>query len=290
MQSTQIRAVSSCGYVKLSAMDGAHLVEQARQIHHTTSLATAALGRTLMGASLLGSQMKQEKASITLRLNGGGPMGTVLCVSDHLGNARGYVQNPSLDLPRRTDGKLAVGASIGINGDLTVIRDVGVGEPYTGSVPLVSGEVAEDLAAYLVDSEQIGAAVALGVLIGRDSTVQAAGGFIVALLPGADDDVLGKLEENIQTLGDVSAALDKADLETLVQNVMDGFSPKILERTTVDYHCPCSKERVLRAIGTLQPAEITEMIAAGEALEVTCQFCDKIQTVSVGELEALGNV
>lgn len=192
-----IRGMTKDGWVKISAITGRELVERARQIHHASPTATAALGRLLCAASLLGNMMKEEKASLTMRLNGGGPIGGVLAVSDSTGNVRGYVGDPNCDLPLRPDGKLDVGGAVGRQGMLTVSRDIGLREPYIGSTEIVSGEIAEDVAAYMTESEQIPAAVGLGVLVDTDTTVAQAGGFIVQLLPGAPEELITKLEDNI---------------------------------------------------------------------------------------------
>ena len=186
-----IRATAADGFVKMAVITARDTVERARQIHKLSPTACAALGRTLCGASLLGQAMKEEKASLTIRINGGGPMGSIVAVSDHEGNVRGYVENPRCDLPLRLDGKLDVGGAVGRDGMLTVSRDLGMREPYIGSVELVSGEIAEDLTAYLTESEQVPSACALGVLVNIDRTILAAGGFIVQLMPGADEELIG---------------------------------------------------------------------------------------------------
>ena len=200
-----VRAITSDGAVKAVAVTTKDLTEKVRNIHKTLPVATAAIGRALAAASMMGNALKEENASLTLQIKGGGPLGTVLAVSDHLGNVRGYVQNPQVDLPLREDGKLDVGAAVGAEGTLTVIKDLGMKEPYIGSVGLLGGEIAEDLAAYFVESEQIPTACAMGVLVDRDQSVRAAGGYIVQLLPGAGEDVIAKVEGGVLAAGGPAA-------------------------------------------------------------------------------------
>ena len=192
-----VRAITAGGAVKAVAVTTRELTERARNIQRSLPAATAALGRTLAAASMMGSALKEDAASLTLQIKGGGPLGTILAVSDPQGCVRGYVQNPQVDLPLRPDGKLDVGGAVGSGGTLTVIRDLGMGEPYTGSVELLSGEIAEDLAAYFAESEQVPTACALGVLVDRDQSVRAAGGYLIQLLPGAGEDVIGRVEGGV---------------------------------------------------------------------------------------------
>ena len=206
-----IRATAADGpFVKMAVITAKDIVERARQIHGLSPTACAALGRTLCGASLLGQAMKgKKKAALTIRINGGGPMGSVVAVSDHEGNVRGYVENPACELPLRADGKLNVGGAVGRDGMLTVSRDIGLREPYIGSVELVSGEIAEDLTTYLLESEQVPSACALGVLVDTDCTIRAAGGFLVQLMPGAEDSLIDKLEDNILMMDQLTTVLDE---------------------------------------------------------------------------------
>ncbi len=269
-----IRAFTSDGFVKISAIYARDLVQRAREIHDLTPTTTAALGRTLCGASLLGEMMKEEDASLTIRINGGGPAGTVIAVSDSDGNVRGYAANPKADLPVRGDGKLDVGGIIGRNGMLTVSRDIGLGEPYIGSTELVSGEVAEDLAAYMVESEQIPAAVGLGVLVDTDTSVKAAGGFIVQLLPGAPESLIDKLEDNIFIMDQLTTILAEDGIDAVVHQVLKDMDYETLMRVPVEYRCTCSRERISEALAACGEAELNEMIAEDEDIEVSCQFCD----------------
>ena len=283
-----VRMMTRDGTVKAMAITGRDLTERARQIHKTLPVATAALGRTLMACSMMGDMLKGEDDSLTLRINGGGPLGTITAVSDSSGNVRGYVQNGQVDLPRKGPAKLDVGAAVGRDGYLTVIRDLGLKEPYVGSVALVSGEIAEDLTSYFVESEQIPTACALGVLVDRDQSVLCAGGYILQLLPGADGAVIDRLEEAVGKLGPVTEVLrGGADARALLERLLDGMDPELLERSPVTYRCYCSRERVERAIVSMGAKEIQDMIDAQGEAEVTCQFCDQVYRFSREELEAL---
>ncbi len=272
--SETIRAVSEDGFVKISAVETRDIVEKARLIHKLEPTAIAALGRSLSGASLLGDMLKEEKASLTVRINGGGIVGTIMTVSDSSGNVRGYVQNPDVDLPTRADGKLDVGGLVGKNGMITVSRDFGYGEPYVGSTALVSGEIAEDFTAYYTESEQVPAACGLGVLVDVDKTIKAAGGFIVQLLPGAPDGHIDRLEANINSMQSVTTILDESDVDELIKKVMSGFNPQILERREVDYMCNCTRERVTRALMGVGLDALLEMAESPENTRIHCQFCD----------------
>ena len=283
-----IRAVAAEGSIKIAVISAPDIVERARVIHGLSPTASAALGRTLLGASLLGNMLKGEKDTVTLRLNGGGPAGSVVAVSDSAGNVRGCMDNPTADLPTRgTDGKLDVGGLIGRNGFLTVSRDLGLREPYIGSVALVSGEVAEDLTAYFAGSEQIGAACGLGVLVDTDRSIRAAGGFIVQLLPGAPEDLTGRLEENIALMDQLTTILDEDGDEMVITQVLRGLEPRVLSMETVEYRCYCDRERVAEALKSIGADAINEMAASGETTEVECQFCNAKYSFSAEQLTAL---
>lgn len=269
-----IRAITKDGFVKISAINGRELVNRAREIHHTTPTATAALGRLLCASSLLGNLMKEENASVTMRVNGGGPIDGIVAVSDSAGNVRGYVGNPNVNLPLRADGKLDVGGAVGANGMLTVSRDIGLREPYIGSTALVSGEIAEDVAAYMTESEQIPAAVGLGVLVDTDLTVAQAGGFLVQLMPGAPDNAIAVLEDNIFLMDSVTMQLSDGGAEELIRNVLKGLEIEIVEESPVEYRCTCSAERVREVLFTIDNAELQDIVSAGEDIQVNCQFCD----------------
>ncbi len=283
-----VRVIAKDAPIKAMAITGTALVERARQIHDAWPVATAALGRLLMAASMMGDMLKEEKGSVTLRVRGGGPLGTLTAVSDSEGNVRGYVQNPAVDVPRKAHAKLDVGAAVGSDGELTVIKDMGMKEPYVGSVQLVGGEIAEDIAAYYVESEQIPTACALGVLIAPDQSVQVAGGYLIQLMPGADEAVISAVERGIAQVGAVTAALDRGDdaLELLRQGLSD-FELEILETAPVEYRCYCSRERVSRALISMGRDELEKLIAEQHGAELTCQFCDRVYQFTEEELQSL---
>lgn len=283
-----IRVIAKDAPVKAMAITARDTVERARAIHDCWPVASAALGRLLMAASMMGAVLKAEDGSVTLRVRGGGPLGALTAVSDSGGNVRGYVQNPAVDVPRKAKGKLDVGAAVGGEGDLTVIRDLGMKEPYIGSVQLVGGEIAEDIAAYFVESEQIPTACALGVLIAPDQTVQAAGGYLIQLLPGADDAVVSAVERGVARLGAVSARLDGGmDPLELLQEVLADFELEVLETTPIEYRCYCSEERVSRALISLGREELDKLIREQDGAELTCQFCDRVYRYSGDQIRAL---
>ncbi len=282
-----LRATAADGMVKMAVITARDSVERARQIHALSPTACAALGRTLCAASLLGQAMKEEKASLTIRIQGGGPIGSVVAVSDHEGNMRGTVDNPFCDPPRRSDGKLNVGAAVGRDGMLTVSRDLGLREPYIGSVELVSGEIAEDLSAYLLSSEQVPSACGLGVLVDTDRSIRAAGGFIVQLLPGADEALISQLEDNVFLMDQLTTVLDEDGPEAVFRQVLKGLDWHLVGEYPVAYRCPCSRERVEQALTVIDRAELDDMIAAGEEITVSCQFCDREYRFSPEDLAAL---
>ena len=283
-----VRAITTDGLVQAVAVTSRDLTERARQIHTTLPVATAALGRALAAASMMGNALKDGGASLTLQIKGGGPLGTVLAVSDNQGNVRGYVQQPHVDLPLRPDGKLDVGGAVGSEGTLTVIKDLNMKDPYVGSVQLLGGEIAEDLAAYFVESEQIPTACALGVLVDRDQSVKAAGGYIIQLLPGAGEDTIAKVEGSVLAAGAVTALLaGNDDPEALLRRVLSDFDVEILETCPVAYRCYCSRERVERALISLGAEELEKIVAEQGGCELTCQFCDAVYRYSREELENL---
>ncbi len=283
-----VRAISTDGMVQAAAICSRDITERARQIHKTLPVATAALGRTLAAASMMGNALKSGGASLTLQFKGGGPLGTVLAVSDNEGNVRGYVTNPHVDLPLRPDGKLDVGAAVGHEGTLTVIKDLHMKEPYVGTIDLLGGEIAEDIAGYFVESEQIPTACALGVLVDRDQSVRAAGGYLIQLMPGADEDTITKVEGGIMAAGPVSALLKKNDdPEQLLRDVMSDFELKILETCPVEYKCYCSRERVERALISLGREELESMLKEQGGCQLTCQFCDAVYNFSAEDVQGL---
>lgn len=282
-----VRAVTKDGFVKISAVTARGVVERAREIHGLSPTASAALGRTLCAASMLGELMKEDEASLTIRINGGGPVGSVIAVSDNGGNVRGYVTEPKADLPTRSDGKLDVGGLVGTDGMLTVSRDIGLKEPYVGSTELVTGEVAEDLAQYMVESEQIPAAVGLGVLVDTDRTIKAAGGFIVQLMPGAPEELITKLEDNIFVMDQLTTVLAEDGVDEAVRQVLKGLEYETVMRVPVEYRCNCSRERVEQALRSVGREELEDMAASGEETEVSCQFCDRVYRFTPEELRIL---
>ena len=282
-----LRATAGDGFIKMAVITARDTVQRAREIHNCSPTAAAALGRTLCGASLLGEAMKEEKASLTIRVNGGGPIGSVVAVSDHEGYVRGYAENPQVDLPLRADGKLDVGGAVGRDGMLTVSRDIGLKEPYVGSTELRSGEIAEDLTAYLLESEQLPSACALGVLVGTDTSVRAAGGFLVQLMPGADEALIDRLEENIFLMDQLTTVLSEDGEEALFAKVLRGFEYHLVAEAPVGYRCPCSRERVDEALGAIEEAELREMLAEARDFEVGCQFCDRVYQITPADLRKL---
>ncbi|MCI9579701.1 MAG: Hsp33 family molecular chaperone HslO [Oscillibacter sp.] len=288
MSDQLIRAISQDGLIKVSAVSTRDLTERARQIHKTLPAATAALGRLLAAASMMGSALKEEAASLTLQIKGGGPLGTLLAVSDPEGNVRGTVEHPAVDLPLREDGKLDVGAAVGNRGTLTVIRDLKMKEPYVGSVGLLWGEIAEDVALYFVESEQIPTACGLGVLVDRDQSVLSAGGYLVQLLPGAEEETAERLEAALRSARPVTELLKAdPDPEALLRAALPGLALEVLEKRPIAYRCDCSRERMERALVSLGREELRSMIDEQGGAELTCRFCDNVQHFSRAELEAL---
>lgn len=282
-----LRAVSADGFVKISVITARGAVQRANAIHHCSPTAIAALGRSLCAASMLGDLLKEEDGTLTLRINGGGGLGTIVAVSDSEGNVRGMVSNPAFDLPTRPDGKLDVGGAVGKDGMLTVSRDIGLREPYVGSTELVSGEIAEDLSAYLVESEQIPAACGLGVLVDTDHSVKAAGGFLVQLMPGAPEALIEKLEDNIFMMDQLTTILDEDGADAIITQVMRDLAPEIVLRHPMAYRCACSRARVEQALRQCGPDELREMIAEGKDTQVHCQFCDTEYVFTPAQLQEL---
>ena len=283
-----IRMIAKNAPVKATAICARELVERARNIHTLLPVASAALGRTLMACSMMGDALKEEQGAVTLQIKGGGPLGTILAVSDSGGNVRGYVQNPHVELMEKEKGKLDVGAAVGTGGTLTVIKDIGLKEPYIGSIGLFSGEIADDVAMYFVESEQIPTACALGVLIGVDQSITAAGGYLIQLLPGAEDSVIDAIEAGVRRVGPVSRAMERGlDAGGVLREVLSGFELEVLETHPVEYRCDCSRDRVTRALISMGREELRAMIDEQGGAELTCQFCDAVYRFSREELEAL---
>lgn len=280
-----IRAISENGGVLFCAVDSTEIVREAERIHKTSAVTSAALGRLLTAASMMGVMLKSEQDSLTLRVRGGGPAGTVLAVSDGAGNVRGYVEQPVVELASRADGKLDVGGAVGRDGTLSVVKDLGMKEPYVGQVPLVSGEIAEDITAYYAVSEQTPTVCALGVLVNKDLSILTAGGYLLQLLPGASDAEIAHLERNVAALPSVTELLcGGASLEQIMEQALAGFAPSVLDEQQVQYRCNCSQSRVERALLSLGRDELAEMAAEKKPVEVSCHFCDKKYSVDAGAL------
>lgn len=283
-----VRAMTADGFVKAMAISSTHLVERARNIHKTTPTATAALGRVLTAASMMGNLQKVENGALTLQVKGNGPLGTILATSDAVGNVRGYVHNPSITLLEKYAGKLDVGAAVGTDGMLTVIRDLQMKEPYIGSVALVSGEIADDVTAYFAQSEQTPTACALGVLVDTDQSVKVAGGYLIQLLPGAPEEVISRLEQGIAKAGAVTPMLsDGLTPEDILRRVMADFELEFLETTEVCYKCYCSRARVASTLITVGKKDLQEMIDEGKPITIECQFCDTKYQFTPDELREL---
>ena len=269
-----IRCITSDGALMASAIDSSDTVYTAQRLHGLSATASAALGRLLTAASVMGAMQKQEHATLTLRINGGGPIGTVTAISDSHGNVRGCVDNPNVDVPLKPNGKLDVSAAVGTDGRLGVIRSYGTGEPYMGQVELVSGEIAEDLTSYYAYSEQVPTVMALGVLVDKDLSILCAGGFMVQLLPGATDAEIDQLEKNIAAMPSVTTLLHEGKTpEDMMQLALAGFDPNVLDERTVQYQCDCSAERTKEMLFSLGRKELVRMRDEDPACEVVCHFC-----------------
>ena len=272
-----VRGMTMDGFVKVTAIVSTEMVAEAARIHKTTPNATAAFGRALTAASMMGNMQKVENGSMTMQIKGGGPIGSIVCVSDAEGNVRGYVTEPHVPHVNRYPGKLDVGTTVGTDGTLTVIRDLQMKEPYVGSIELVSGEIGDDVTAYFVQSEQVPTACALGVLIDRDYSVKVAGGYIIQLLPGAPDEIIDKLEEGIRRAGAVTTMLEKGMTpEEILGEVCGTMGVLFMETTPVSYKCYCSRERVEGVLISLGRKELTEIMEEGKDFPVECQFCDTV--------------
>jgi molecular chaperone Hsp33 len=268
-----VRSISADGTVIMMASDTTDIVEAAARIHGTSKVASAALGRLMTGCSFMGQMMKEEKGTITLRINGGGPIGSVICVSDYLGNVKGYVMNPEVDLPLKENGKLDVGGAVGTDGYLSVMKDFGSGDPYTGQIPIVSGEIAEDITSYYAISEQIPTVCALGVLVNPDNSIAVAGGFIIQLLPAAGDDTIEAVERCLNGLKPVTTMLANGmQPEDICVNVLNEFEMEILDEFDISFKCDCSRNKVEKALISAGVKELEDM-AKDEITSVSCQFC-----------------
>ena len=283
-----VRGMSKDGFVKCVAIRSTETVRRGAEIQGTTPNATAAFGRALTAASMMGNMQKVENGSMTLQIKGGGPIGTIVCVSDAVGNVRGYVTEPKVPLVEKYPGKLDVGATVGTDGTLTVIRDLQMKEPYIGSVALASGEIGDDVTAYFAQSEQTPTACALGVLVDRDKSVKVAGGYLFQLLPDAPEATISALEQGIQKAGAVTPMLDKGmSPEEILQTVCGELGVDILEKQEVSYKCYCSRERVSAALLSLGRGELEDIIAEDKAFPVECQFCDTVYTFTPADIREM---
>ena len=284
--SNLIRGISENGGVVFCGVDSTEIVRTAEQLHHTSATCSAALGRLLTGASLMGSMLKDDGDSITLRVAGGGPTGTVVACTDGTGNVKGCIDHPLVELPLKANGHLDVGGAVGKNGVLTVIRDNRLQkEPTVGQVPLVSGEIAEDVTTYFAISEQIPTVCALGVLVDKDLSVRCAGGFVVQLLPGATEEEIEHLEKNIKAMPSVTTMLEQGmSVRDMLELALQGFQPDILDSYHVTYKCDCSLERVEKMIRSLGKKEVEKMRDEDPIAEVNCQFCNKNYRVNLNDL------
>lgn len=283
-----VRGMTDDGFVRITAVQTTETVERMRQIHKTLPLATAALGRTLSAVSMMGNELKYDNGSVTLQIRGNGPLGSITAVSDSRGNVRGYLQNPAVDVPLRADHHLAVGEGVGREGILTVIKDIGEREPFTGRVELRSGEIAEDVAAYYAISEQIPTVCALGVLMNRDQSVACAGGYLLQLLPGAPEGLVDLLEYRVQDVGSITEKLSQGmNMRQVAEELLVGMGLTLMEEHPVCYECKCSRHRVEAALISLGREELDKLIQEEESISVTCQFCDQIYTFSREDLEKL---
>ena len=283
-----VRGMSMDGFVKVVAIRSTQMVRRGAEIHGTTPNATAAFGRALTAASMMGNMQKVDNGSMTLQIRGGGPIGTITCVADPVGNVRGYVTEPKVPLVEKYPGKLDVGAVVGTDGTLTVIRDLQMKEPYVGSIELVSGEIGDDVTAYFVQSEQTPTACALGVLVDRDCSVKVAGGYLIQLLPGAPDEVIDKLEAGIQRAGAVTKMLEAGMTpEDILGQVVGDLGVVFMETTEVSYKCYCNRERVESALISLGKKEMEEIASEGKSFPVECQFCDAIYEFTPEDIREL---
>ncbi len=282
-----VRATAAGAQIRAFAVNAKELTERARQIHNSSPVVTAALGRLLAGGAMMGAMLKSENDMLTIQVKGDGPVGSLTVTADAKGNVKGYVREPQVVLPVNSKGKLDVGGAVG-RGVLSVIKDMGLKEPYIGQTELQTGEIAEDLTYYFAVSEQVPSSVGLGVLMDKDNTVKQAGGFILQLMPFAEEAVIGKLEKNLAEFSSVTKVLDDGCTpEEMLDKLLTGLDMEISDRMETKYYCGCSKERVERAIISIGRKEIEEMIADGKEIEVGCQFCNRKYWFSVEDLNGM---
>lgn len=270
-----IRGTSTDESIRFFSCITTVMVEEARKIHNCSPVSIAALGRLLTAGSMMGIMLKSEKDTMTLQINGKGPTGSIVVISDHTGNARGYITNPNVELMQREDGKLDVGSAVGVDGVLTVIKDLGMKEPYVGQIPIISGEIGDDISSYFATSEQTPTAVGLGVLVEVDGHVAASGGFIIQLMPEADEAVISKLEER---LGSVKSVTDMISsglyAEGMIKDILGDIEYKVCEEKQVVYRCNCNKDRLERALISVGRQELEDLIQEQGNAELVCHFCN----------------
>ncbi|WP_373213135.1 Hsp33 family molecular chaperone HslO [Ruminococcus sp. 5_1_39BFAA] len=282
-----IRAVAANRQIRAFAAVTTDLVETARKDHNTSPVATAALGRLLTGGAMMGTMMKGEKDVLTLQIKAGGPLQGITVTADSQGNVKGYVGNPDVCIPANSKGKLDVAGAVGV-GFMNVIKDMGMKEPYLGQVALQTSEIAEDLTYYFATSEQVPSAVGLGVLMNKNNTVRQAGGFIVQLMPFAEESVISRLEQNVAKISSVTSLLEEGHTpESLLETVLDGFDVEINDRVPTQFYCNCSKSRVEKALISIGRKELNEMIQEGKPVELNCHFCNTNYTFTVEELKEI---
>lgn len=270
------RAITVDGSARMILAETTELVQKAADIHNTSKTMTAVLGRSLTAAALMGCLLKDKDNSLTLQINGNGPAGRIVCVSDYKGNVRGYAENPEVELMPNARGKLDVGGAVGHEGSLIVIKDMGMGEPYVGTCPLVDGEIADDVTKYFAVSEQTPTVCALGVRVDQNRKLLAAGGFLVQLMPGADESVISAIERNIATISSVSAMIqNKMRADEIFAAVLAGTAYETFDEFDIDYVCTCSREKYLSAIADLSAGDVKELVSEDKTIEAVCRFCNK---------------
>ena len=287
MEDYILRATAADGRIRAFAATSRNTVQKAREIHNTSPVVSAALGRLLTAAAIMGAMLKSPKDLITIQITGDGPISGIIATSDSSSNVKGYAVNPDIEMPLRADGKLNVGGAIG-SGNLRIIKDIGLKEPYSGSIGLVSGEIAEDLTYYFAKSEQVPSSVGLGVLVDTDTSIKQSGGFIIQLMPDIDDETVDRLEKKLLTIPYITDMLNSGFTpEMMLNEILGDFGVEILDKLPMDYRCSCSKERVGQALISIGKKELSKIIEEDKKAEVTCHFCNKVYNFTEDELKQL---